>query len=210
MSIETVHGKVVDKQTGSPLEAVIVMGYWPNMMPQDFWEVTVGVAYLDETLSDASGRFEIPACVPPCSVDGYFATYQPDILFFKEGYYPRALSNMITDVKFDFHSSEHRRWRWDWNGEVIELEPVGGESDPKLKAPYTLSPRLYLNENCNWMKIPKTLLFKARQMQRKETGSEKAAMPAERYLAEFHLKKQQKCHPDPASYLMEAARHESE
>ncbi|MCU7936840.1 MAG: hypothetical protein KZQ99_18535 [Candidatus Thiodiazotropha sp. (ex Dulcina madagascariensis)] len=186
------------------------MGYWPKMLTEPYWRATVGVAHLDEALSDASGGFKIPACNPPCKVNGYFAPYQPDILFFKDGYYPKALSNMITEVKFDVYSTEHRRWRWDWNGEVIELESAGGESDPKLKAAYTLSPRLYLNENCNWMKIPETLLFKAKQMQRRETDPEKAAMPAEKYVAEFHLKKQKKCHSDPANFLREATRHESE
>ncbi|MCU7918684.1 MAG: hypothetical protein KZQ95_10045 [Candidatus Thiodiazotropha sp. (ex Epidulcina cf. delphinae)] len=186
------------------------MGYWPKMMARPHWRATVGVAYLAETLSDSAGLFEIPVCDPPCEVKGYFAYYQPDILFFKEGYYPRALSNPITDVRFDVRSSEHMRWRWDWNGEVIELEPVSDKNDPRLKAAYTLSPRLYLNENCNWMKIPKTLMFKARQMQLRERDKEKADMPVVLYLSEYYLKKPKKCHPDPANYLKEAVRHESE
>ncbi|MCU7924037.1 MAG: hypothetical protein KZQ88_15210 [Candidatus Thiodiazotropha sp. (ex Dulcina madagascariensis)] len=210
MSIEAVHGKVVDGRSGEPLEGVIVMGYWPKMWTRPHWRATVGVAHLAETLSGSSGLFELPACDPPCEVDGYFSYYQPDILFFKEGYYPRALSNPITDVRFDPLSSEQIRWRWDWNGKVIELEPVGDKSDPRLKVAYTLSPRLYLNENCNWMKIPNTLMFKAKQMQFRETDKEKTAMSAAQYLSGFYLKKQKKCHPDPANYLKEAIRHESE
>ncbi len=186
------------------------MGYWPKSMGYHRWRSTVGVAHLVETLSDASGRFEIPACAPPCSVDGYFAPYQPDILFFKEVYYPKAVSNRINDVEFDMNSEEHRRWKWDWNGRDIELEAVGDEDDPRLKAAHTLSPRLYLQENCNWMKIPRTLLYKAREMQRRERDPGKAAMAPERYLAENYLKVQKQCHPDPASYLKEASRHGDE
>lgn len=211
MSIEATHGKVVDSRSGEPLEGVIVMGYWPKMMRDPHWRATVGVAHLAETLSSSSGFFEIPACDPACEVDGYFAYYHPDILFFKEGYYPKVLSNPITDVAFDPDSSEHMRWRWDWNDEVIELEPISDKkNDPRLKAAFTLSPRLYLNDNCNWMKIPNTLMFKTRQMQLRERNKEKAVMPASEYLAGFYLKKQKKCHPDPASYLKEAVRYEQE
>ncbi|MCU7814466.1 MAG: hypothetical protein KZQ81_04460 [Candidatus Thiodiazotropha sp. (ex Rostrolucina anterorostrata)] len=211
MRTEPVYGRVIDRQTGDPLADVIVMGFWPKSLTRYFWRTTVGVAHLAETLSDPSGSFEIPACAPPCRVDGYFAPYQPDILFYKEGYYPRAISNMITDVEFDVDLAAHRRWKWDWNGEVIELEPVNDKkNDPRLKAAYTLSPRLYLNDNCNWMKIPNTLMFKTRQMQRRETDPEKAAMTPERYLTDNYLRKQKNCHPDPASYLTEAPRHDNE
>jgi hypothetical protein len=101
-------------------------------------------------------------------------------------------------------------WRWDWNGKAIGLEPVGDASDPRLEAAYTLSPRLYLNDNCNWMKIPKTLMFKAGQMQLREQDREKTGMPVEHYLSTFYLKKPEKCHPDPAGYLKEAVGHENE
>lgn len=207
MSIETVQGKVVDSRSGELLEGVLVMGYWPKMMTSPHWRATVGAAHLAETLSDASGRFEIPGCKPPCKVDGFFAYYQPDILFFKAGYYPKALSNPISEVRYDPHSSKHILWRWDWNGKTIELEPVSDESDPRLEAVYTLSPRLYLNDSCNWMKIPNTLMFKAGQMQLRERDREKAGMPVEQYLSAFYLNKPEKCHPDPVSYLKEAPRH---
>ncbi|PUB90206.1 MAG: hypothetical protein DBP01_08450 [gamma proteobacterium symbiont of Ctena orbiculata] len=208
MSIEAVHGTVVDSRSGKSLEGVLVMGYWPKVMTSPHWRATVGVAYLAEALSNASGSFEIPACKPPCKVDGYFAYYQPDILFFKTGYYPKVLSNPISEVDYDPHLSEHILWRWDWNGKAIGLEKVSNDNDPRLKAAYSLSPRLYLNDNCNWMKIPKTLMFKAQQMQLRERDKKKAAMPVSEYLAGFYLKKQKKCHPDPASYLKEAVRYE--
>ncbi|MBT3014084.1 MAG: hypothetical protein ABW141_19375 [Candidatus Thiodiazotropha endolucinida] len=208
MSIETVHGTVVDSRSGEPLEGVLIMGYWPKMMTSPHWRATVGAAHLAETSSDASGRFEIPACKPPCKVDGFFAYYQPDILFFKAGYYPKALSNPISEVHYDPRSSEHILWRWGWNGKTIELEPVSDENDPRLEAAYSLSPRLYLNDNCNWMKIPKTLMFKAQQMQLRERDKEKTAMPVPEYLTGLYLEKQKKCHPDPASYLKEAVRYE--
>lgn len=203
MRSDPVHGRVIDRRTGNPLEGVVVMGYWPKSLTRYYWRVTVGVAHLAETLSDPSGRFEIPACDPPCGMDGYFAPYQPDILFFKEGYYPKAVSNRINHIKFDKNLAEHRRWIWDWSGKDIELEPVGDENDPRLKAAYTLSPRLYLQENCNWMKIPRTLLYKAREMQRRESDPDKAAMAPALYLAENHLMTQEQCHPDPAVYLTE-------
>ncbi|MGD9169372.1 MAG: hypothetical protein PVI97_04830, partial [Candidatus Thiodiazotropha sp.] len=142
MSIEAVHGTVFDSRSGEPLGGVLVMGYWPRVMTSPHWQATVGVARLAETLSDVSGRFEMPACKTPCKVDGFFAYYQPDILFFKAGYYPKVLSNPISEVDFDPHLSEHIVWRWDWNGKAIGLEPVGDASDPRLEAAYTLSPRL--------------------------------------------------------------------
>jgi hypothetical protein len=219
MSIDEVYGRLVDKKTGRPLQGVVVFGYWPSTMDNhQGWQVTVGVARLDETISDKNGDFKLPACyLPNCEIrcyakrdesgaltlQGCFAPHQPDILFFKEGYYPKGLSNPPGEEPFDIKLPENRQWSWAWNGEIIELEPISDENDPRLKAAYTISPRLYLNESCNWMKIPKTLLFKVKQMQRKERDEKKDTINPARYLLDNFLEKPELCHPQPEQLLLE-------
>lgn len=219
MSTDAVYGRLVDKSTGRPLQGVVVLGYWPSTMDRyEGWQITVGVARLDETISDENGDFMLPACIPPsCEIkhyvkrgqpgtetlQGFFAPQQPDIVFFKEGYYPKGLYNPPPAKRFDIEKPEDRHWSWAWNGEIVELEPVVDEDDPRLKAAYTISPRLYLNESCNWMRIPKTLLFKVKQMRGRERDQKRASISPVRYLMDTYLDEPERCHLQAEQLLLE-------
>jgi hypothetical protein len=219
MSIETVYGRLVDKNTGKPIQDAIVMGYWPSTLTQLLrGKVTVGVARLAETTTDQNGFFQIPACQPPeCEIEltapgGHikyatrwptFAPYQPDILFFKDGYYPKGLSNPPGETEFNPDIASHRQWSWAWNGEIIELEPVTSTNDPRLKANYTISPRLYLNDSCNWMKVPRTLMFKADQIIRNPESHEQDKQNPATYLLSHFIENNNNCHPQPEQFLQQ-------
>ncbi len=79
-------GQVVDAETGKPLEGVVVLAQWDKLSPgrstaaRDFYDV-------DEVVTDADGRFVIPArrvltVNPFVSLDG------PILHMFKPGYGP--------------------------------------------------------------------------------------------------------------------------
>jgi|Deesub1362A_J573_1020465.scaffolds.fasta_scaffold24991_2 hypothetical protein len=74
-------GKVVDAETGEPIEGVVVLGVWYSTMPTPAGEVS---KYYDaeETVTDKNGEFEIPG-------KGlmFFTRVEPiSVIIFKAGY----------------------------------------------------------------------------------------------------------------------------
>ena len=109
-----IRGRVVDAETGQPLEGVVVVAMW---CMTTFGGIVYGPhikLYSADTVTDKVGNFDIPAwgprLRPPWAwVDGN----DPFLRFFKSGYVPQGVSNLRRAGFMVSHS--------DWNGKVIKL-----------------------------------------------------------------------------------------
>lgn len=118
--------QVVDDESGSPLEGVIVVAQW---MPVR--EVVPGMAYrsmgdtlrIEETVTDAEGRFRFPGWGPvPRPARLHLEHNDPRILLFKAGHYPRQVAN---EPRTKYSQAQVRVSQWD--GKTIRLRRFTGQ-----------------------------------------------------------------------------------
>src|SRR5213593_3967961 len=112
-SAKPISGRVVDRDTGRPLEGVIVLAQW--VLVDD---ARIHVA---EVVTDASGQYFIPgwgpkARPPSIPLTGYS---DPEIMYFKPPYAPRWVANRFLDNTDAVRTS-------DWDGKTIELKKFDG------------------------------------------------------------------------------------
>ena len=118
--------QVVDDETGSPLEGVIVVAQWKPVR-----EVIPGMAYrsmgdtlrIEETVTDAEGRFGFPGWGPvPRPARLHLEHNDPQILLFKAGHYPRQVAN---EPRTKYSQAAVRASQWD--GKTIRLRRFTGQ-----------------------------------------------------------------------------------
>lgn len=167
---EAITAHVVDRESGKPLEGVIVVAHWE--LYGGFHPDTVGQLNILETVTDQDGKFQFPAWGPkqvpsdmPSNsrlVDG-----DPVLVLYKPGYKPDRLSNKLTTAKLRGEGPLVRTS--DWNGKKIELERFGGDASMHVDQIARLGGVLgfaYREPGCDWKKIPR--MIAAIEVQAKE------------------------------------------
>ena len=110
-----VEGRIVDADTGRPLPGVVVVGEWPKEGGL-FHPTTLGFFALQETVSDADGRYAIPGWGPRLRGRGTPQYYRPGLRFFKAGYVNHRLNNVFPGSQWDVVL------RSDWDGKTVPLQ----------------------------------------------------------------------------------------
>ena len=116
---DAVSGRVVDTETGEPVEDVLVIAHWQMapFMSMDAGGDPVQIA-VKETLTNSDGRFHFPAWGPrlhfPSLLRGVEGTQAPALWVYKWGY------------EFEYRptaSQSYFAWRLEssWDGRTIEL-----------------------------------------------------------------------------------------
>ena len=159
-SAKPMTAKVVDADTGEPLEGVNVVAHW--MMEDPVAARGQGDLELMEAVTDRNGEFRFPGwgpkAIPSDTYPGTRLTNQdPAIIFFKSGYRSFAVIN-------DSHSSMLRDPSdmgpairdSQWDGKVIKLEKYKG--DLKKYGSFLIGlPGADLRD-CKWKRIPKMMV----------------------------------------------------
>lgn len=118
---EPIEGRVVDAETGQPIEGAVVVATWRTLrLGVDTHEgPTLKVL---ETTTDADGRYRLPGWGPRPRVPlTQVNPYSPRLTVFKSGYVPRSLSND------DETSGSSMARTSDWDGKTVKLEPFVGD-----------------------------------------------------------------------------------
>jgi hypothetical protein len=160
-SAAPITAKVVDSSSGTPLEGVHVVAHWQLEEPQS--GRSQGDLELMEAVTDTNGDFHFPAwgpkAVPGSKFPGTRLTNQdPAILFFKSGYWPKAVIN-------DTHSTMHREPQdagpstrnSQWDGKTITLTKFDGAVEVYSTALSSLLGTVSYGD-CWWKKIPRTIV----------------------------------------------------
>lgn len=162
-SAKAIEAKIVEAESGKPLEGVIVALNWGLV---DSNRLPVGQLTVAETITDRNGKFSFPAwgpkALPPNSSMDQKA---PQLLLFKEGFQYRRLTNptaadvgslLVLDVA--------------WNSKTIEMWRLPQDAIVKLGPGRVVSKRslsfnglsfasnwAYRSRDCEWKQIPRLL-----------------------------------------------------
>src|SRR5688572_10290430 len=121
-------GQVVDKETGKPLERVVVLTRWEKRYTSFVGEMG-GNEYYDseEVVTDAEGRFVIRAR-QTWTVNPFSEIYGPEFFIFKSGYGRWQFRDFDSwGLKDAIVSAERTRAEWrrfTEEGAVLELPPL--------------------------------------------------------------------------------------
>lgn len=144
-SVPETTGAVSDVETQQPLAGVIVVGYWEL---KGFHQYPVGLMMVQETVTDAQGRFVLPAWGPKARtpITGQLRSLEPELLAFKSGYrrqYERA----------DPYPPDPR---------LIKLKRVPEDSKEYRTGLSFLESELerfaFFHHDCSWKQVPRLLI----------------------------------------------------
>jgi len=139
-------GVAIDAETGQPLEGVIVVAYWEL---KGFHTYPVGLMMVQEGVTGAQGRFELPAWGPkPRSpLTGQLESLEPELLAFKRGY---VRQYEPTEIPKKQHPQQ-----------VLKFKKVPEDSKEYLRGVSFIDDNLRLMfryEDCSWKQIPRMLV----------------------------------------------------
>jgi len=144
-----ISGKVVDQETGMPVEGVNVAVYWQlysdSLLGGLGGRVATDVMGVSETVTDKDGFYHIPGWGPKVVKGDYLGEESPMIGFYKAGYEFKQVynSNMTLLVNKDYISEGYEYskketekgdvYTSNWDGVVIELDKEKNNIDDVIK-----------------------------------------------------------------------------
>lgn len=170
LSANPIDSRVVDIDTGAPIEGAVVLAYWElysGSLSGD--SLPCGSANVEDTVTDKDGNFHIPGwgpTKPGCS--GEMRQGNPQLYVFKPGYYFIDVPNGFPDTKYVVTTDA-------WRDGPLPLKAIQ-DADPKKKAAeevrnvhsLEVSITLFIEDmpkQCNWKKAPNMIRALALQRQ---------------------------------------------
>jgi hypothetical protein len=174
-SSKELHGQVVETETGQPVEGAVVVASWllsPTMWGHEQYHKRLHIV---ETVTDAEGRFVIPAwgpkLLPPLTE---LDETNPRLVVFKSSYKPawRPNATLPSGPVLDA----------DWNGKVIQLERFQGAIEAEARhvnAFYGELLRAHDDLQWDWQHYPRAIVEISEAAQRlKKAGLNPLFAPA--------------------------------
>lgn len=130
-SAEPIEGRVLDRETGQPIEGAVVIAQWVLAKPLEGHETDHWITI--EAATDAEGRYRIPGWGPKWRPWFRWLTYyDPQLVIFKPGYWPLTLLNedpRTTPFNDAINPRGSKVRKSYWNGQDILLLPfrIGAE-----------------------------------------------------------------------------------
>ena len=145
--------RVVDTDTGEPIEGAIVVARW--ILFGGFEGMDVGSMAIIETVTDKNGEFRFSWWGPRFRVPwGRIQDFDPGLIIYKEDYRFRYLTNSLNSSK----GYSPIRWS-DWDGKTIELKIFEGGMEGYARHLGNLDILFrFIGEQCNWKKVPHILV----------------------------------------------------
>lgn len=109
----TLSGKIVDAETGAPIEGAVAMAEWTRT--KGFGNTYTVSVKVSETVSDKNGNFELEGCYSPF-------VNKPDFTIYKRGYV--AWNNVL--IFPDWKKRESFEWK---SGHVFGIEILASGVD---------------------------------------------------------------------------------
>lgn len=192
--------RVVDAETGMPLQGVIVQADWPSVTGTlAGGHYRWGTIRDMETRTDEKGFFHLPGWIR-VGFRNWISETDPEIRLYKAGYWPRTLKN--SSSKSDEIILWPELWISDWNGEEIKLEPMhwrewSREEWEKNKRKRLGGPGF---EGCEWLGYPELLIENIRMANRENEvrGNKGAQFPG---MVRFYNRLRKQCGIDPFEIL---------
>ena len=137
---EAIHARVIDAETGQPIEGVVVVAVWKLYGGGFGHGGHHGALFVEETVTDANGEFAFGKWGPRRRPAYAALDTAPWLLLFKSGYQHRFLSN-----EADSNAALRRS---DWTGGIVRLQRFVGTGAERVDALRTvlslseLQPRL--------------------------------------------------------------------
>jgi len=148
--------KIVDESTGEPIEGVIGVAVWTAAQPLGGWG---GVLNVVEVVSDEYGRIRFPAWGPVMATNRFLDYRGAQISLYKPGYNIPHYSNPIDGDLADWRAKHPNRSPYD--GKTIRMRKFEGslsEYIEEVKYYDRNLNKIRWGENCEWQKIPLTLV----------------------------------------------------
>jgi hypothetical protein len=161
-SSKELHGQVVETETGQPVEGAVVVASWllsPTMWGHEQYHKRLHIV---ETVTDAEGRFVIPAwgpkLLPPLTE---LDETNPRLAVFKSSYTPKFLYNKNRQTTSTLDA--------DWNEQVVQLEHFQGTIEKEalgIDVFYTGLLRAHDDLLRDWKNYPRAMLAVYRESRR--------------------------------------------
>jgi len=166
-SAQAIRGQVVDKDTGQPLEGVIVVAQWQPDFVGTFGRREGSVINSFEAVTDKEGRYQIPAWGPkPLLPFTEMGIEDPGLSFFKPGFMPFFASNTA------FADPRQRRVPLgvsEWDGKIVTLSKHYGPLKQYAERVGLLS-RSLRDARDNWKNYPRMVYALWREEKRLPKG----------------------------------------
>lgn len=177
-SAASIEAWVVDKETGQPLEGVIVVAHWQlehvsRIVPHQ--TNTVGELMVLEAVTDKNGRFYFPAWGPKWHLGaGNLTDSDPELILFKSGYKYLRVSNSryLRPAKYsdvgkpsgtESKPTGSKRISF-WSGERITLKPFKGTAEEYAShLSFLMTSLRFIEDDCHWKTTPQMVLALQKQ-----------------------------------------------
>lgn len=144
-------GTVIDEKTKYPIEGVVVLEVW-DVRGGDIEEGYIDNLVIRETRTDAEGVYKFSTMKVVKNVNGRVSKFAPHLVFIKDGYEYKALSNARWELIRDEQQSK-------WNGRTITLNKFKGDDMAFLNelrsyynwTGYNISREAF---ECMWTRVP--------------------------------------------------------
>lgn len=168
---EEIKGRIVDEDTGRPLEEVLIVARWDWLeayftLHGDPYRNRGDAIHIAEAVTDKDGNYVIPEWGPKSKGAGRLDDLRdPQLSIFKSGYVPLELVNDWADYR-RHNPANVRTSRW--NGKLIKLKPFTGtpkeyaEKLAKFADDYDRGLR-WRHQSDNWKAMPRMILAMHRE-----------------------------------------------
>lgn len=126
----TIHGRVVDADSGEPLEGVVVVADWKLLSGGYGHSGHLDSLIVQETVTDTNGEFAFPEWGPTMRPSFTMLDKAPWLIVFKAAYDYQALWNELPSNAFTRQS--------EWSGKTLSLKRFSGSAEKRLDALDTL------------------------------------------------------------------------
>jgi hypothetical protein len=162
LSADPIDSRVVDVETGAPIEGAVVLAYWelhPGSLSGD--ARPCGAANVEDTVTDKDGNFHLPGWGPTMAAcRGEMRQGNPHLTVFKPGYYFIDVPTGIPDTKSVLSTGP-------WRDGPLPLKVIH-DDDPRKQAVSEIRDLDSLETSmtdfiermpaqCNWKKMPNML-----------------------------------------------------
>lgn len=160
-SARSISGKVVDVDTGKPLEGTVVIAIW--QLERGFGlegDIPSGFMQVSEVVTDAEGNYFIEGWGPLRRPRGtYLGKLAPLLIYFRDGYINSGHVNYMNRVNYDNRRNSMQHSQWD--GETIRLKEFAGNLEEYRNVLQAVSSSLdavfnpmFGAKKCDWLRIP--------------------------------------------------------
>jgi hypothetical protein len=122
---EAIHGRVVDADTGEPLEGVVVVADWKLLAGGYGHGGHLNSLVVQETVTDKNGEFALPEWGPKMRPSFTMLDKAPWLILFKSSYEHGALWNAQSSNGFVRRS--------DWDAQTVKLRRFSGTAQKRLE-----------------------------------------------------------------------------